>query len=96
MSLKIYFEGVDELPPDMPIERDVEALFMAVKLNSCEYGQTVLAEVEEGQYVDNLNFLDRFSCTLPRDCLSTGTKAALALYHMPGVMIWGERWVAKR
>lgn len=88
MSLHIYFEGVDELPA-MPIERDVEVAFMRVKLDGCEYDQTILVEVEEGQYVDNFNFIDRFCCALPRDCLSTGTKAALALYHMPDVMIWG-------
>lgn len=88
MSLSIYFEGVDELP-DMPIERDVETLFMTVRLDGCDYDKTMLREIEEGQFVDNFNFIDRFGCTLARDCLSTGTKAALSLYHMPDVMIWG-------
>ena len=88
MSLQIYFEGMDALP-DMPIERDVEAIFTTVRLDGSEYDKAILKEVEKGQYVDNLHFIDRFGITLPRDCLSTGTKAALALYHMPDVMVWG-------
>lgn len=88
MSLQIYFEGMDALP-DMPIERDVEALFMKIRLDGCEYDKAILKEVEKGQYVDNLHFIDRFGVTLLRDFLSTGTKAALALYYSSDVMVWG-------
>lgn len=88
MSLQIYFEGMDVLP-DMPIERDVEGLFTKIRLDGCEYDKAILEELEKGQYVDNLHFIDRFGITLPRNCLSTGTKAALALYHSSDVMVWG-------
>lgn len=88
MSLQIYFEGVDELP-DLPIERDVEVLFMTVRLDGSEYDKAILREVEKGQYVDNSKFINKFGCTLSRELLSTGTKAALAVYHTPDVMVWG-------
>ena len=88
MSLNIYFEGKNSLP-DMPIERDVETLFMTVRLDGCEYDQAILREVEKGQYVDNSQFIDRFGRTLPREFLSTGTKGALAVWHRPDVMVWG-------
>ncbi len=88
MSLNIYFDGLDSLP-DMPIKRDVEVLFMTVRLDGSEYDKAVLQCIEEGQYIDNGNFLDRFGCTLPRNFLSTGTKTALALYHLPDVIISG-------
>ena len=88
MSLQIYFEGMDVLP-DMPIERDVEAIFTKIRLDGCEYDKAILKEVEKGQYVDNLHFIDRFGITLYRNCLSTGTKTALALYHLPDTLIWG-------
>lgn len=91
MSLNIYFEGKNTLP-DLPIERDVETLFMSVHLDGCEYDQAILREVEEGQYVDDLEFIDRFGRTLPRACLSTGTKGALAVYHRTDVMVWGREF----
>ncbi|MCI8398845.1 MAG: hypothetical protein HFF86_10265 [Oscillibacter sp.] len=88
MPLHIYFEGKNSLP-DMPIERDIEALFMEVRLDGCEYDQTILREVEKGQYLDHLQFIDRFGRTLPRGFLSTGTKGALALWHRTDVIVWG-------
>ena len=88
MPLHIYFEGKNSLP-DMPIERDVEVLFMQIRMDGCEYDQAILREVEEGRYVDNRQFIDRFGRTLPREFLSTGTKGALAVWHRPDVIVWG-------
>ena len=88
MSLNIYFDGQNTLP-HLPIERDVESLFMTVHLDGCAYDQAILREVEKGQYVDDLQFIDRFGRTLPRACLSTGTKGALAVYHRTDVLVWG-------
>jgi len=88
MSLNIYFEGVDKLP-DIPIERDVEVLFMTIHMDGCEYDKAMLQNIEKGQYVDDMCFADRFGRILWRQYLSTGTKAALCLYHAPDVLIWG-------
>lgn len=86
MSLHIYFEGIDELP-NLPIVRDVESLFRRVQLDGCDYDIKILDEIECGKYFDNGRFTDRFGCTLYRDYLSTGSKAALAIYHHPDNVI---------
>ena len=88
MPLHIYFEGKNSLP-DMPIERDIEALFMEVRLDGCEYDQTILREVEKGQYLDHLQFIDRFGRTLPRGFFFSFSKGALALWHRTDVIVWG-------
>lgn len=88
MSLHIYFEGVDELP-DLPIERDIDTFFMRIKLDGSDYDRKMLLDIERGQYVDNMSFIDRFGFTLRRECLSAGTKGALAIYHSPDTLLYG-------
>lgn len=82
MSLHIYFEGVDKLP-DLKVVRNVEMLFKSITLDGCDYDKQILSEIEQGQYVNDAEFIDRFGRTFVRDYLSTGTKAALILYHYP-------------
>ena len=88
MSLHIYFEGVDQLP-NLEIEHDVDTFFKCIKLTGCDYDRKIIAEVEHGKYVDNESFIDRFGRTLYRDFLSTGTKAALTLYHADNILLSG-------
>lgn len=88
MSLHIYFEGVDSLP-DMPVELDAEAFFSKVRLDGCDYDRTILSSIENGRFVDNSEFIDRFGRTLPRKFLCTGSKIAFILYHVPNVIING-------
>lgn len=88
MSLKIYFEGVDAIP-DCTFEKDVEFLFRSIKLDGCEYDKKVIESIEKGKYLNDACFIDRFGCTISNTCLSTGTKAALSLYHCPDVLVWG-------
>ena len=88
MSLNVYLSGVDSLD-NLSIERDVEYLFKMVTLDGCEYDKKILSVVEKGLYLDNLYFIDRFGSKLSRKYISTGSKAALVLYHMPDVVVWG-------
>lgn len=88
MSLNIYFEGVDTLPNDVVVERDVEHLFGSIVLDGSANDQLFIQAIEQGKYLDDTRFVDRFGTTLYLDCLSTGAKAALSLYHRPDVIIW--------
>lgn len=88
MALTIYFEGVDSLP-NLPIIRDVVKLFAKVRIDGCAYDRTILKRIEQGSYRDELFFTDRFDSKVRIDCLSTGTKAALSLYHCPDMIISG-------
>lgn len=88
MSLHIYFDKGESLP-DLPFKSNVETLFMTVQLDGCEYDKKILKYIEEGEYFSNIKFVDRFGCLLMRDYLSTGSKAALCLYHLPDVLISG-------
>lgn len=88
MSLQIYFEGIDALPSH-EVERDVETFFKTIRLDGCEYDKAIISEVEHGKFLSNEKFVDRFGVVLRRECLSTGTKIALSLYHAPDSVIWG-------
>lgn len=88
MSLHIYFDGVDTLP-NMRIEHDVVRLFTKIAITGCAYDKAVIKNIELGEYKDGLFFIDRFNSLVRIDCLSTGTKAALSLYHCPDVIISG-------
>ena len=69
MSLTIYFDGVSQLP-NLPVEKDVEILFMTFKLSGCDYDRRILSAIEQSSYKDELFFVDRFGSTL-RDRKST-------------------------
>ncbi len=88
MSLTIYFEGIDKFPQSSVV-RDVESFFMSVKLDGCDYDRHIIETIERGVYVSNTVFVDRFGVQLRRDCLSTGVKVALSLYHLPDMLFWG-------
>lgn len=88
MSLTIYFDGVSQLP-NLPVEKDVEILFMTFKLSGCDYDRRILSAIEQSSYKDELFFVDRFGSTLRVDCLSTGSKTALSLYHRRDVVVSG-------
>lgn len=88
MSLSIYFEGLDTLP-DLPVERDAEVLFKRVRLTGCDYDRSIISGIELGSYLDEFRFTDRFGVALYKKSMSTGTKAALSLYHFPDVIVSG-------
>lgn len=88
MSLHIYFEGVDELPP-LEIKEDVAAWFYYIILDGCDYDKHIIEGVESGKYLDSHDFVDRFGRTLPIDFLSSGSKGALLVYHCPDSIVNG-------
>lgn len=88
MSLNLYFDGVDTLPNNK-LERDVHSAFKSIRMTGCDYDKAILAEIECGQYRNNAEFVDRFNRIVVRSHLSTGTKAALVLYHKPELLLMG-------
>ena len=89
MSLHIYFDGVDKLP-DLPVKRDAVRAFRQFELTGCEYDRVVLSDIECGEYRDDTFFTDRFGSKVRLDDMSTGSKVALALYHITDAVINGE------
>lgn len=88
MSLNIYFRGVDKLPP-LEIKEDVVGWFCYIQLDGCDFDKHIIERVERGKYIDSRYFEDRFGRTLPRNCMSSGSKCALLVYHNPDSIING-------
>lgn len=88
MSLNIYFDGVG-VQPNSIVQMDAEAFFSKVHMDGCDYDRLMLANIECGSFVDDLTFRDRFNRILFRKFLSTGTKVALILYHLPDSVVNG-------
>lgn len=92
MSLSIYFDGVDTLP-DMKLLEDVNAWFYYISIDGCSYDKLILRDIEQGEYLSNSEFLDRFGRPLPRNFMSTGSKCALLVYHSDNALVNGaELW----
>lgn len=87
MSLEILFYGQQELGDNF--EFDAEDLFMRTRLTGCEYDREVIKRLEQGEYLDNGGFIDRFGYKLPRMFLSTGAQILLSVYHNPDKIVNG-------
>lgn len=88
MSLNIYIKGIDSIPSDS-VEMDIDILFSSIRLDGCDYDRHIISVIDGGEYVSNLKFKDRFGDLIKREYLSTGSKAALILYHAPDVILFG-------
>ena len=75
--LQLLVKGVDDAPEGMDL--DVERVFAGVSLTGSESEKQVIEFIEEGKYLDNLSFIDRFGYRLSRELLSSGTKAVLSV-----------------
>ena len=79
--LNIY---VDNNYNDIPnFVFDVEAFFGFTKLKDDEFTRLVLKELEQGEYVSEYSFKDRFGEGLRSIHLSTGSKILLCVYYYP-------------
>lgn len=78
--LKIYFieDGIPE-----NICHDMEKEFAMIHLDGCEADHKIIEEIDKGRYLDSFSFIDRFGYKLRKSELSTGSKAALTVYHKP-------------
>lgn len=84
--LKIFIDGSCENIPSN-IEKDVEKLFLTTKIHGTDKDKKVIEIVEQGRWLNELEFIDRFGYKLPIEDLSTGSKAALCVLNNPDKVI---------
>ena len=80
--LNIYV-GEENLPKDKELIIDIEKFFVSISLRDSDFVRNILKVIEQGKYVDTNVFSDRFERNLWKDCLSTGSKLAIAIYLYP-------------
>lgn len=68
---------------------NVEKLFSYTKLVPDDTVKRFIKEIEKGKYLSSTSFIDRFGYKLPISSMSTGCKAAIAIYLNPGVVVSG-------
>lgn len=83
--LKILVYGVDLIPDDAII--DAEKAFSMSKLDGGEIDCKLIEKIEQGNYLSPTFFTDRFGAKISTLYMSTGCKAALAVYHRPDLVI---------
>ena len=66
--LQLLVKGVDDAPEGMDL--DVERVFAGVSLTGSESEKQVIEFIEEGKYLDNLSFIDRFGYRLHASSLA--------------------------
>lgn len=71
----------------IPIVLDVEKEFAKLKIVGTETDRILIRAIENGEYVDDVSYIDRFGFKLPIDDLSTGCKAALCVENIPNKVI---------
>lgn len=87
MSLQVYIDGADSIT-GLSVCYDVEYLFRSVKLTGCDYDKVIIKSIEKGSYLDCMYYTDRFDSKLSLAHMSTGSKAALSVYHNSNVVVW--------
>lgn len=96
MPLNIYIKDYEEAQAiaevtssleGLPLIWDIEKEFHLITLLGTDTEREIIAEIEQGKYLDNLSFLDRFGYKLRREYLSTGCKVALTVLHNPDKII---------
>lgn len=85
--LNLYFrdDGSVKLPDDIII--DVEDEFNKTKIVDTELVRLFIQEIDQGTYLNEFYFTDRFGAKLPISNLSTGCKAAILVALEPSVCI---------
>ena len=74
--LKIF---IDEIPSKENIVIDLEKQFDSIEIKGNELDKELIKEIDQGEYIDNTTFVDRFGNRLYMSELSTGCKAALCV-----------------
>lgn len=78
MPLCIYV-GKNNLPKNKKFIFDVEAEFFRYGIKDCRLSKEIIKEIDNGKYINESTFLDRFGVSLYTDYLSTSSKALLLL-----------------
>lgn len=84
LKIHFYSEDIGKLEGYV---HNVHMLFEQTRLDGCKEDRAIIQEVEKGEYLNELEFIDRFGYKLSIDCLSTGAKAALAVKHNPDKIV---------
>lgn len=90
MSLQIY---VDETtcPQDKKYVKDVDAFFdLEVKLRDTAFTRLVISKIEQGQYLNEFQYIDRFGTALYRENMSTTSKILLSVSEHPEYVFCGD------
>ena len=87
--LNVYIPEFMDLPKDKTLIADVEECFSAIRgaIPDCDVSRKLINYIEQGQYLDEGHFIDRFGNKLSMNNLSTGCKAGLCVYCFPDKLI---------
>lgn len=66
---------------------DVEKEFAKLRLKGTDTDKILIKVIENGRYIDDISYIDRFGFKLHIDDLSTGCKAALCVANLPNKVI---------
>lgn len=86
--LNIYV-GEENLPKDKELIMDNEAYFAFVDTSDNSFIRRVLETVEQGSYLSEDSFIDRFGYKLPIDYISSGSQTLLNIYSHPDKLFYG-------
>lgn len=84
--LNVYI-GRANLPEGKDLIYDVEKFFGVTKLLDCDFVKSVLEKVEQGRYMSEYAFYDRFGYGMKSNCLSTGSKILICTFMYPEYVI---------
>lgn len=75
--LELYYSH--QVPRGCEVIADAEAAFLRTKVENTELNAKLMSDIDQAQYVNAAEFVDRFGRTLPISELSTGCKTALVI-----------------
>ena len=84
--LNLWF-GKENLPKNLEFVFDIEAAFTGMKLQDTYFTRKVMEEIEEGRFLDQEIFQDRFGRGLYSGLLSTGSKILLYVERYPDKIV---------
>lgn len=81
--ITVYRWKIDQYPEAL----DPDVMFGQVRLSGDDVERRMIEEIERGQYLDNVSFIDRFGFKVPRQFMSMGCKTAIAVHHFQNRVI---------
>lgn len=83
--LKLLVSGIDPIPENAIM--DAEKAFALSEVRGDEVDKALIKNIENGEYLNHYEFIDRFGCKLSTMFMSTGCKAALSVHNHPELTI---------
>ena len=86
--LNLFFKGENnERAKGLPLVEDVELELLSTNISDTKITRDLIKKIEQGEYLDNNSFIDRFGFKLYINNMSTGCKAALIVSANPNKLI---------